>query len=157
MTTIYGGTVIAVEGTYDDVNRLCAELTSERPSWPSCNVNVRRTTPKGRRPSPSRWPSSWDGVPRPRGGAIALGSQLTKVAKGFAELGRSGFSTSAHVRVSGLRPRVALGGHGVRSGERRHPNPSSPRPSRSRSPSQPGRLAGYALQTMRETAAPAPR
>ncbi len=31
MTAVYGGTVIAVEGNYDDVNRLCAELTSERP------------------------------------------------------------------------------------------------------------------------------
>ena len=41
MTTVYGGTVIAVEGNYDDVNRLCAELTSERPSWAFVNVNVR--------------------------------------------------------------------------------------------------------------------
>ena len=41
MTAVYGGTVIAVEGTYDDVNRLCAELTSERPSWAFVNVNVR--------------------------------------------------------------------------------------------------------------------
>ena len=35
MTAVYGGTVIAVEGTYDDVNRLCAELTSEHPTGPS--------------------------------------------------------------------------------------------------------------------------
>ena len=41
MTAVYGGTVIAVEGTYDDVNRLCAELTSERPGWAFVNVNVR--------------------------------------------------------------------------------------------------------------------
>ncbi len=41
MTAVYGGTVIAVEGNYDDVNRLCAELTSERPSWAFVNVNVR--------------------------------------------------------------------------------------------------------------------
>ena len=31
MTSVYGGKVIAVEGSYDDVNRLCAELTSEQP------------------------------------------------------------------------------------------------------------------------------
>ena len=31
-TAIYGGHLIAVEGNYDDVNRLCAELTSEHPS-----------------------------------------------------------------------------------------------------------------------------
>src|SRR5665811_2526445 len=41
MTAVYGGRVIAVEGNYDDVNRLCAELTSERPSWAFVNVNVR--------------------------------------------------------------------------------------------------------------------
>ena len=33
--------VIAVEGNYDDVNRLCAELASEHPSWAFVNVNVR--------------------------------------------------------------------------------------------------------------------
>ncbi|MGH9268860.1 MAG: threonine synthase, partial [Acidimicrobiales bacterium] len=32
-TAIYGGTVVAVDGTYDDVNRLCAEITPERPDW----------------------------------------------------------------------------------------------------------------------------
>src|ERR1019366_9006352 len=31
MTSVYGGRVFAVEGSYDDVNRLCAELTSEQP------------------------------------------------------------------------------------------------------------------------------
>jgi threonine synthase len=41
MTAVYGGTVVAVDGTYDDVNRLCAELTSEHPSWAFVNVNVR--------------------------------------------------------------------------------------------------------------------
>ena len=40
-TAVYGGHVIAVDGTYDDVNRLCAELTSELPSWAFVNVNVR--------------------------------------------------------------------------------------------------------------------
>ena len=40
-TAVYGGHVVAVEGTYDDVNRLCAELTSEHPSWAFVNVNVR--------------------------------------------------------------------------------------------------------------------
>ena len=41
MTAVFGGTVVAVEGNYDDVNRLCAELTSERPDWAFVNVNVR--------------------------------------------------------------------------------------------------------------------
>ena len=37
---IYHPTVIAVEGTYDDVNRLCAEVSSKYP-WAFVNVNIR--------------------------------------------------------------------------------------------------------------------
>src|SRR5207237_4611810 len=40
-TAVYGGTLVAVEGNYDDVNRLCAELASEHTSWAFVNVNVR--------------------------------------------------------------------------------------------------------------------
>src|SRR5271154_4317289 len=40
-TAVYGGHVVAVEGTYDDVNRLCAELASDHPTWAFVNVNVR--------------------------------------------------------------------------------------------------------------------
>jgi threonine synthase len=36
----YGSTVFAVEGSYDDVNRLCSELAYERP-WAFVNVNMR--------------------------------------------------------------------------------------------------------------------
>src|SRR5260370_8150594 len=40
-TAVYGGNLVAINATYDDVNRLCAELTSEHPSWAFVNVNVR--------------------------------------------------------------------------------------------------------------------
>ena len=30
-TAVYGTTLLAVDGTYDDVNRLCMELAGERP------------------------------------------------------------------------------------------------------------------------------
>ncbi len=40
-TAVFGGRLVAVEGTYDDVNRLCAELASEHPDWAFVNVNVR--------------------------------------------------------------------------------------------------------------------
>jgi threonine synthase len=39
-TAVYGGTLIAVHGSYDDVNRLCAEVAGELP-WAFVNVNVR--------------------------------------------------------------------------------------------------------------------
>src|SRR5919198_1449844 len=39
-TAIYGGNVVAVDGNYDDVNRLCAELAGTYP-WAFVNVNLR--------------------------------------------------------------------------------------------------------------------
>src|SRR5580692_889108 len=105
MTTIYGGTVISVEGTYDDVNRLCAELTSERPSWAFVNVNVRTYYAEGSKTLAFEiaeqlgWRAP-DHVVVP----IGSGSQLTKVAKGFHELGQVGLLDEIpEVRVSGAQ------------------------------------------------------
>ncbi|MDT7683382.1 MAG: threonine synthase, partial [Pseudonocardiales bacterium] len=41
MTAVYGGTLIAVDGNYDDVNRLATELAAEEEDWAFVNVNVR--------------------------------------------------------------------------------------------------------------------
>ena len=105
MTAVYGGTVIAVEGNYDDVNRLCAELTSERPSWAFVNVNVRTYYAEGSKTLAFEiaeqlgWQAP-DHVVVP----IGSGSQLTKVAKGFAELGKVGLlPEEPAVRVSGAQ------------------------------------------------------
>jgi len=105
MTAVYGGTVVAVQGTYDDVNRLCAELTSERPSWAFVNVNVRTYYAEGSKTLAFEvaeqlgWQAP-DHVVVP----IASGSQLTKVAKGFAELGQVGLLPEVpNVRISGAQ------------------------------------------------------
>ncbi len=106
MTAVYGGRVIAVEGTYDDVNRLCAELTSERPTWAFVNVNVRTYYAEGSKTLAFEiaeqlgWQAP-DHVVVP----VGSGSQLTKVAKGFAELGKVGLlPEEPAVRVSGAQP-----------------------------------------------------
>ena len=39
-TAVYGGNVVAIEGNYDDVNRLCAELAGTY-RWAFVNVNMR--------------------------------------------------------------------------------------------------------------------
>jgi len=39
-TLVYGAEVIAIEGTYDEVNRLCAEIAGKYP-WGFANVNLR--------------------------------------------------------------------------------------------------------------------
>ncbi len=124
MTSVYGGTVIAVEGTYDDVNRLCAELTSERPSWAFVNVNVRTYYAEGSKTLAFEiaeqlgWRAP-DHVVVP----IGSGSQLTKVAKGFSELGKVGLlPEEPAVRVSGAQAEgcspVATA---FAAGDRRHP------------------------------------
>src|SRR5206468_12513992 len=40
-TGVYGTNLVAVRGNYDDVNRLCTELSNERDGWAFVNVNVR--------------------------------------------------------------------------------------------------------------------
>ncbi len=105
MTAVYGGRVIAVEGSYDDVNRLCAELTSEQPSWAFVNVNVRTYYAEGSKTLAFEvaeqlgWQAP-DHVVVP----IGSGSQLTKVAKGFEELAKVGLlDVNPSVRISGAQ------------------------------------------------------
>ena len=40
-TAVYGGTLVAVKGNYDDVNRLASEIAGEEDGWAFVNVNVR--------------------------------------------------------------------------------------------------------------------
>jgi threonine synthase len=105
MTSVYGGHLFAVEGSYDDVNRLCAELTSEQPSWAFVNVNVRTYYAEGSKTLAFEvaeqlgWQAP-DHVVVP----IGSGAQLTKVAKGFAELGKVGLlDAEPPVRISGAQ------------------------------------------------------
>src|SRR2546421_1947623 len=105
MSAVYGHNLIAVEGSYDDVNRLCAELASERPSWAFVNVNLRTYYAEGSKTLAFEtaeqlgWEAP-DHVVVPAGS----GSQLTKIAKGFRELARVGLlDEEPHVRVSGAQ------------------------------------------------------
>jgi threonine synthase len=104
-TAVYGGHVVTVEGTYDDVNRLCAELASDRPDWAFVNVNVRTYYSEGSKTLAFEvaeqlgWRAP-DHVVVP----VASGSQLVKVAKGFRELHQVGLlEDEPHVRVSGAQ------------------------------------------------------
>ncbi len=84
MTAIFGGTVLGVEGNYDDVNRLCVELVAEHPDWAFANVNLRPYYAEGSKTLAFEiceqlgWTMP-DQVVVP----LASGSQFTKVAKGF--------------------------------------------------------------------------
>ncbi len=104
-TAVFGGVLVAVSGNYDDVNRLCAELASEHPTWAFVNVNVRSYYAEGSKTLAFEvaeqlgWTAP-DHVVVP----IASGSQLTKVAKGFRELHKVGLlDQEPHVRISGAQ------------------------------------------------------
>ncbi len=89
-TAVYGGNVVAIDGNYDDVNRLCAELAGTYP-WAFVNVNVRPFYAEGSKTLAFEtaeqlgWQAP-DHVVVP----IASGSLLTKIRKGFDELYRVG-------------------------------------------------------------------
>ncbi len=104
-TGVFGPNLIAVDGGYDEVNRLCAELASEHPSWAFVNVNLRTYYAEGSKTLAFEtveqlgWQAP-DHVVVP----VASGSQLTKIAKGFDELWKVGLlDEEPHVRVSGAQ------------------------------------------------------
>ena len=86
MTAIFGGTVLAVDGNYDDVNRLCAELVDSHPDWAFANVNLRAYYAEGSKTLAFEIAEQlgWQ-LPAQVLAPIASGSQLTKIAKGFRE------------------------------------------------------------------------
>jgi threonine synthase len=105
MTAVFGGRLVAVDGSYDDVNRLCAEIAGDHPSWAFVNVNVRTYYAEGSKTLAFEvaeqlgWQAP-DHVIVP----VASGSQLTKVAKGFKELWQVGLlDEEPHVRISGAQ------------------------------------------------------
>ena len=104
-TAIYAGHVIEVEGNYDDVNRLCAELASERPSWAFVNVNVRTYYAEGSKTLAFEVAEQlgWQ-VPDHVVVPVGSGSQLVKIHKGFKELHTVGLiEEEPEVRVSGAQ------------------------------------------------------
>jgi threonine synthase len=89
-TAIYGTTLLAVEGNYDDVNRLCMELAGERP-WAFVNVNVRPYYAEGSKTLAYEVAEQlgWT-LPDRCIVPIASGSLYTKINRGFRDLIETG-------------------------------------------------------------------
>jgi threonine synthase len=81
----YGATVFAVDGTYDDVNRLCSELSYDHP-WAFVNVNMRPYYAEGSKTIALETGEQlgWR-VPDRVVAPIASGSLYTKILQGFQE------------------------------------------------------------------------
>ncbi|HLL69348.1 MAG TPA: threonine synthase [Micromonosporaceae bacterium] len=89
MTAVYGGDVVAIDGSYDDVNRLCSELTEtdEFESTAFVNVNVRPFYAEGSKTLGYEVAEQlgWR-LPAQIVIPMASGELLTKVDKAFTEL-----------------------------------------------------------------------
>jgi threonine synthase len=105
-TAIYGGTLVAVQGSYDDVNRLCSELseTDEFESTAFVNVNVRPYYAEGSKTLGYEVAEQlgWR-LPAQVVAPMASGSLLTKVHKAFKELTSIGLVPATDVRIYGAQ------------------------------------------------------
>ncbi|RZS31411.1 threonine synthase [Herbihabitans rhizosphaerae] len=103
-TAVYDGALIAVDGNYDDVNRLATELAAEHEDWAFVNVNVRPYYAEGSKTLGFEVAEQlgWR-LPGQVVVPVASGSQLTKVDKGFRELGELGLVEPTPYRVFGAQ------------------------------------------------------
>ncbi|WP_394613081.1 threonine synthase [Lentzea sp. JNUCC 0626] len=104
MSAVYEGDLIAVDGNYDDVNRLAQELAAENEDWAFVNVNVRPYYAEGSKTLGYEVAEQlgWrlpDQIVVP----IASGSQLTKVDKAFRELGQLDLVEATPYKVFGAQ------------------------------------------------------
>ena len=103
-TAVYDGDLIAVDGNYDDVNRLATELAAEHEDWAFVNVNVRPYYAEGSKTLGYEVAEQlgWR-LPQQIVIPVASGAQLTKVDKGFRELGELGLVEPTPYKVFGAQ------------------------------------------------------
>jgi threonine synthase len=116
-TAVYGPRLVRVRGTYDDVNRLCAQV-ADRFGWGLVNLNLRSYYGEGSKTMAFEIAEQlgWrlpDAVIAPMAG----GSLVTKLDKGFHELAAAGLADGRAPRIygaqaSGCAPIVDLVGRG---------------------------------------------
>ncbi|MCY7373521.1 MAG: threonine synthase [Spirochaetaceae bacterium] len=103
-TAVYGGTLVAVEGTYDDVNRVASELAGDHEDWAFVNVNVRPYYAEGSKTLGYEIAEGlgWR-LPEQVVVPVASGSQLTKIDKSFGELASLGLVDGSPYRLYGAQ------------------------------------------------------
>jgi threonine synthase len=103
-SAVYTDSLVAVNGSYDDVNKLASEIAGEEDGWAFVNVNVRPYYAEGSKTLGYEIAEQlgWrlpDQVVIP----VASGSQLTKVHKAFQELIALGLVEDKPYRVYGAQ------------------------------------------------------
>ena len=104
MTAVYDTNLLAVDGTYDDVNRLATELAFDQEDWAFVNVNVRPYYAEGSKTLGYEVAEQlgWR-IPAQTVIPVASGSQLTKIDKAYGELTALGLVDEAEYRVFGAQ------------------------------------------------------
>jgi threonine synthase len=99
----YGATVVPVNGTYDDINRLSLEIADEE-GWAFVNVNLRPFYSEGSKTLAFEVAEQlgWR-LPDVLVAPIASGSLFTKVARGFEDLVAAGLVDDKPVRFIGAQ------------------------------------------------------
>jgi len=102
-TGIYGTNLVKIKGNYDDVNRLCTELSGER-DWAFVNVNMRPYYAEGSKTLSYEIAEQlgWE-TPDRVVAPIASGSLFTKLAKGFDEWLELGLITGSTPTMNGAQ------------------------------------------------------
>lgn len=102
-TLIYSPTVMAVEGNYDQVNRLCSEVANTH-GWGFVNINLRPYYSEGSKTLGYEVAEQlgWQ-LPDHIVAPLASGSLFTKIYKGFREFVEVGLVEDKPVRFSGAQ------------------------------------------------------
>jgi threonine synthase len=103
-SAVYGPTLVAVDGNYDDVNRLASELAGEHEDWAFVNVNVRPYYAEGSKTLGFEVAEQlgWR-LPSQVVIPVASGAQLVKVDKAFRELLALGLVDGEPPRIYGAQ------------------------------------------------------
>ena len=96
---VYNPRLVAVEGNYDEVNRLCAEIAARR-QWAFVNINIRPYYAEGSKTYGFEVAEQigWK-TPRHIVVPAASGSLLVKIWKGFKELHKLGLISKPETRL----------------------------------------------------------
>jgi threonine synthase len=102
---IYGPRVIAVDGTYDDANRLASEVVDLHPDWAFVNINLRPYYTEGSKTLAYETAEQLDwSAPDHFVVPMASGALLCAIHRGYQELMRIGLIPEKEIRVSGSQP-----------------------------------------------------
>jgi threonine synthase len=103
-TGIYGSNVVSVRGNYDDVNRLCTELSAEHEDWAFVNINMRPYYSEGSKTVAFEIVEQlgWE-LPDRCIVPIASGSLFTKVHRGFQEWIEAGLVSGRQPTMNGAQ------------------------------------------------------